>query len=315
MTGTDLAATRVILHLDDVGMCHGANTAFVELSRLGTIDCGSVMVPCPWYSEMAQCARSDPSLDLGVHLTLTAEKAHYRWRPLTGVSRTGGLTDPDGFFWRDVANLRAHADPQAADYELRAQIETARSAGIDITHLDAHMGAVLAPEFVDLYISLGADYDVPIVFPRSIQTYGPSHNFGTLDDAPYRARAAVLASAGLPVADRVLETPWHVDRPATARYGEMLRKIGAGFTFVALHANAPGELEAIEPDSARIRIDEWDLFRDPDFRVLLDALPGRTSMRAVRDAMRRDGTGAPGAPRRDEVGFSDISMEEGTCSS
>ena len=74
---------RVVVHQDDVGMCHGANVAFVELSRLGTITCGSVMVPCPWFSEIAELAADDPTLDLGVHLTLTAEKTHYRWRPLT----------------------------------------------------------------------------------------------------------------------------------------------------------------------------------------------------------------------------------------
>ena len=68
---------RIVLHQDDVGMCHGANVAFRELSALGSITSGSVMVPCPWFREAAQMAANE-SLDLGVHLTLTAEKEFYR---------------------------------------------------------------------------------------------------------------------------------------------------------------------------------------------------------------------------------------------
>ena len=71
---------RVVIHADDVGFCHGANRAFVELSKLGAITSGSVMVPCPWFTEIAQIAATDavsnaPSLDVGVHLTLTSEHA------------------------------------------------------------------------------------------------------------------------------------------------------------------------------------------------------------------------------------------------
>ena len=47
---------RIVLHQDDVGMCHGANVAFGELSDLGSITSGSVMVPCPWFREAAEMA-------------------------------------------------------------------------------------------------------------------------------------------------------------------------------------------------------------------------------------------------------------------
>ncbi len=75
--------TQLVIHADDVGMCHGTNTAFAELSDLGTITAGSVMVPCPWFSEIAEMAVRNPALDVGVHLTLNAEQEHYRWRPLS----------------------------------------------------------------------------------------------------------------------------------------------------------------------------------------------------------------------------------------
>lgn len=114
----------VVVHEDDVGVSHGANTAFLELTRLGLCTAGSVMVPCPWFPEIAAIARDNPELDLGVHLTLNSDMKPYRWRPLTGVSDKG-LTDPDGYFWAEVTDVRRNADPTAVERELRAQIDTA----------------------------------------------------------------------------------------------------------------------------------------------------------------------------------------------
>jgi predicted glycoside hydrolase/deacetylase ChbG (UPF0249 family) len=94
-------ARVVVLHADDVGMCRGANRAFLELARAGRIDCGSVMVPCSWFPEIAREAVADPSLDLGVHLTLTSEWLGYRWGPVAVRSRASGLLDADGYFHRD----------------------------------------------------------------------------------------------------------------------------------------------------------------------------------------------------------------------
>ena len=178
---------QVVVHQDDVGMCHGANVAFLELARRGIITSGSVMVPCPWFPEIAAAA-ADPALDLGVHLTLTSEKEHYRWGPLTGPAPGAGLTDGDGYLWRDVASVRRHADPAAVATELRAQVERALAAGIDVTHLDAHMGTALAPEFCAAYLALGVEYRLPILLTRTLHAYGPSvpHLVG-VSEADYAA--------------------------------------------------------------------------------------------------------------------------------
>src|SRR5262245_17234171 len=148
-------ARLVVPHQDDVGMCHGANAAFARLAGQGFITSGSVMVPCPWFRELAELANARPEVDIGGHLTLTSQWRHYRWRPLTGASRASGLVDGDGYMWSKVKPLREHAAAGAVEAELRAQIDAALAAGIDVTHLDAHMGAVLAPEFAGIYVRLG----------------------------------------------------------------------------------------------------------------------------------------------------------------
>ena len=47
----------LIPHVDDLGVSHGANQAFVELAGLGFVTCGSVMPPCGWFPEMAALAK------------------------------------------------------------------------------------------------------------------------------------------------------------------------------------------------------------------------------------------------------------------
>ena len=94
-------------------MCHGANQAFVELSHFGTITSGSIMVPCPWFSEIAEIAAGDDSPDCGIHLTLNAEKKHYRWGPVSSVGPSSGLVDEHGYLRRTVAEVRRNAHPNA----------------------------------------------------------------------------------------------------------------------------------------------------------------------------------------------------------
>ncbi len=278
---------RVVVHQDDVGMCHGANVAFLELSALGTITSGSVMVPCPWFPEIAVAAAADPSLDIGVHLTLTSEKEHYRWGPISGPAPTAGLTDPDGYLWRDVTSMRRHAEPAAADVELRAQIERALAAGIDVTHLDAHMGATLAPELCDIYVRLGADYGLPVLMTSTLAGYSPNNHLEGVDEATYAPFVRTASDAGQPLFDAAFETQWDRTDPAAEVYHAMFDAVPAGLTFLALHPNAPGELEVIEPESAHIRTDEYELFRGDDFRAWLDAQAlERIGMRELRDEYR-----------------------------
>jgi chitin disaccharide deacetylase len=288
------AGPLIVLHVDDVGMCHGANLAFLELSRAGRCDAGSVMVPCPWFLEIADWVAREPSLDLGVHLTLNAEKVHYRWRPLTSAGASSGLVDDDGYLWRSVTDLRRYAHPEAVEAELRAQIDAALAAGIDVTHLDDHMGAVFVPEFIEIYVRLGRDYDLPILFPRTMAAYGPIHNLpGALDERLHERLAGELEAQGALVADLVLETPWHRDVPVEKRYGDLFGKVGDGFTFAALHPNCPGEIEAIEPDTAAIRIEEYDMLAGPIGARLVETLPAkRIGMRELRDNGRAARAGA-----------------------
>jgi predicted glycoside hydrolase/deacetylase ChbG (UPF0249 family) len=256
-------AKRVVIHEDDVGMTHGANAAFAELFDFGTCSSGSVMVPCPWFPEAAETAARRPDLDLGVHLTLTSEQAPYRWRPLTAPPKSAGLTDALGYFWPDVPTARK-AHPDAVEAELRAQIEAALAAGIDVTHFDAHMGTVQMPEFIRIYRRLGHEYRVPVLLVKDLSRYNPASYAGPVDSKAYEAEIATARAEGDPIFDIVYETLWQrtVD-VVTDYYRSIFADIPEGLTFLSMHFNTPGDFETVNLWSSRFRTEEYALFKTP----------------------------------------------------
>ncbi|MFI0846334.1 carbohydrate deacetylase [Mesorhizobium sp. IMUNJ 23232] len=277
---------RVVIHEDDVGMSHGANMAFVELSKLGTCSSGSVMAPCPWFPEAAELAGKDTSLDLGVHLTLTSEQKPYRWRPLTAPPKSAGMTDELGYFWPDVPRARK-AHPEAVEAELRAQIDAAKAAGIDITHFDAHMGTAQMPEFTAITRKLGQEYKVPVLFVKDLSGYNPASYAGPLDTAPYDAEIAKARAANEPVFDIVLETPWARKTDAETAYRAMFASIPDGMTFLSLHFNTPGDFETINPPDAHLRTEEYAVFKTGRIKEWIAEFGIEViGMRELRDLLR-----------------------------
>ncbi len=241
----------MISHVDDLGASHGANRAFFDLAARGLVTCGSVMVPGPWFREVADAAAADPALDIGIHLTLTSEWDACRWAPLSTVSRASGLIDADGYFWRDLANLRRHLVPEAAEAELRAQIDRALAAGLRPTHLDAHMAAAMLPELLDAHVRLGRDYGLFPVLPRSI-TWAP-------DPAAYAVTLATLDAAGAPVVDHCRGTLPVPPEELASGWRALVAELPPGVTHLALHCTAPGEFESMAPGHAGWRFAEYEM--------------------------------------------------------
>jgi chitin disaccharide deacetylase len=258
-------ARVLIPHIDDVGVCHGANRAFAELAGQGFVTTASVMVPCPWYPETVDLMREQPELDLGVHLTLTSESRACRWRPISTTSDKSGLLDRDGFMWPDVPSVRRHADRRAVETELRAQIQAALAAGIDVTHLDTHMGVAAAPEFVETYLQLGREYRLPVLLPERIETYVSVLDMGPLDADLYPRLVDEARAAGMPVIDVFAMGLAMRHLGCDEAFRQMVEQAVPGITYVSLHCSTPGEVERLHPQDADWRIAEYQLFDDPDF--------------------------------------------------
>jgi predicted glycoside hydrolase/deacetylase ChbG (UPF0249 family) len=127
----------LIIHADDLGATHSVNAASIKALESGAVNSASIMVPCPWFPEIADYAKSHPEIDFGLHLTLTSERVYYRWGPVAPAGKVPSLLDKNGYLHHDWSP-ETHIDPAEADIELRAQIDRAYAMGVRPTHLDSH---------------------------------------------------------------------------------------------------------------------------------------------------------------------------------
>jgi len=262
-------ARLLILNCADLGFCHAATTGVYDALRDGIATSASLVVPAPWAREAASRFRGD---DVGVRLTLNAEHDLYRWGPIT---QAPSLLDGDGGFPRTVTDVWDHADLDEVRRECRAQLERAVLWGFDISHLDAHMDALLLrPEFFDIYLELAVDFGLPLRLPD--ESVEPNVGF------PIRKLAA---EEGVLFADRSATIP---TRGGRATLLELLGTLEPGVTEITLHPS-------VDSDELRAASDDWEsrvadhslLVGDREVAALLNTVGAvRIGYRPLRDAMR-----------------------------
>jgi predicted glycoside hydrolase/deacetylase ChbG (UPF0249 family) len=156
--------TQLMIRCDDVGMCHGVNTAVRELAATGLPFSTSVMFACPWYREAVEILVDHPEIGVGVHLTLNSEWEHYKWGPVLGAGKVPSLVDANGHFHpTETAFAAAGPDLEEVRAELEAQIERALATGLRIDYIDFHMlTAVSTPELQAIVERLAAKHRLGI---------------------------------------------------------------------------------------------------------------------------------------------------------
>jgi hypothetical protein len=164
----------LIIHADDMGLAHSVNTATIRAFENKGITSGSIMVPCPWALEISSYAKDHPGMDIGIHLTITAEWDLYKWGGVSPSDQIPSLVDKNNYFYPSVEELGKVAKGADAERELRAQIDKAIASGVQPTHLDTHMGSVLAnQELIKVYLNLSDEYHLPVLFPRAYLSWFP----------------------------------------------------------------------------------------------------------------------------------------------
>jgi predicted glycoside hydrolase/deacetylase ChbG (UPF0249 family) len=157
----------IIVHADDLGETHAVNAAAIKAIEGGTINSASMMVPCPWFPEIADYAKSHPEGDFGLHLTLTAERVFYRWGPVAPADKVPSLLDENRYFHHDW-EAHERIDPKEVELELRAQIERALAMGVRPTHLDSHQYRLImsGKELFDVMLRVAHEYRLPVFVTR-----------------------------------------------------------------------------------------------------------------------------------------------------
>ena len=157
-------AKLLIIHADDLALAHSQDMASFEALNRGAVSSASVMVPCPWLTEVADYAKAHPDADLGLHLTLTSEWKTYKWAPIAPRDQIPSLLDPQGYLYSDTGEAVRQIKPEEAEREVRAQVETALKMGIRPTHLDSHMGVLFTkPALVAVLVNVAHEYHLPFL--------------------------------------------------------------------------------------------------------------------------------------------------------
>ena len=179
LLGYPAESKLLIMHADDLGVGHAVNQASFEAFEKGGISSSSIMVPCPWFSEVAEYASKNPQFCWGLHLTLTSEWKYYKWDGAAPSSSISSLLNEDGYMYDNVPEFVEMALVDEVETELRAQVDKALAAGINVSHLDSHMGALFANlDLFKIYVKVGNDYDLPVMIPGAMAP--PSWNIEEL---------------------------------------------------------------------------------------------------------------------------------------
>jgi predicted glycoside hydrolase/deacetylase ChbG (UPF0249 family) len=264
------AGTRaVIFHVDDAGMSHDSNVGAIKAVEDGVATSLSIMMPCSWVPEMTAYVKEHPQVDAGVHLTLTSEWKRYRWGPVAGKAAVPGLVDPDGCLWHGVMEVGANATVDEVETEIRAQIDKLRTAGIEPTHLDSHMGTCFLPQYLNAYVKVGIEKKIPIlIFGGHMQHIGDEA--GALKPL-VRMIAQSVWDSGLPVIDDLVTDPTRAE-DYEQRKAELMKLLGEmqpGITEVIVHCTLPSETFSYISGSGAKRHAELRLMTDPDIEAFI----------------------------------------------
>jgi predicted glycoside hydrolase/deacetylase ChbG (UPF0249 family) len=252
----------LIVHADDVGVTHSVNAATIKALDTGLVNSASIMVPCPWFPEIADYAKSHPNIDFGLHFTLTSERVYYRWGPVASKDKVPSLIDENGYFRHDWTAATT-INPKEVELELRAQIDRAYAMGIRPTHFDSHQYRLYenGKSLFEVVLHLAHDYKLPVFVVRD-----------WFVDRPYLESSLTPADI---VLDHSVTIPPDVPLEKWADfYKNALKNLQPGVTEFVIHlAFSDDEMKAAtrERDTwgAAWRQRDFDFFTSQEFRNLL----------------------------------------------
>lgn len=241
------------------------------------------MMPCAWVAGVAAFCQTNPSADIGLHLTLTSEWKQMRWAPVADASKVPGLIDPQGYMWPDVRSVAMNATAAEVETELRAQIAKAQRMGIKFTHLDTHMGTVYArPDFFNVYYGLGREFKVPIMLMKPTPE---AEKQGSKEIVAFlKSQQDRFAKDKIFVLDSLMTVPMQgalTLAERRERYVAAIEALSPGVHQLIVHpAKLDDELRAMTGSAVA---------RDLDFQVFLDpTVHERLSAKGIELARYRD---------------------------
>ena len=150
---------QLIINADDFGLHPLINKGIIKGHSEGIITSTSLMPSAPYFDEAVQLAKANPSLGVGVHLTLVGGV-----KPAC-TSGVNSLLTADGVFPEDYTVFAkkwytGSIKKNELVKELETQIEKVLTAGIVPTHIDSHQHMHVLPGIAGIVVCLCEKYGI-----------------------------------------------------------------------------------------------------------------------------------------------------------
>lgn len=252
----------LIIHADDLGLARSVNQASFDALSKGFVNSASVMMPSPFVEEVAAYYLAHPQVDLGLHLTFTAEWAGYKWPGVASADKIETLLDDEGFLHQKKVTVIKEGVNAEIKTELQAQIDYARALGMAPTHMDSHEGTLFFdPAFFRTYIEVGHQNQIPVFVPRLLAPHFDEHY-------PLPPQVVLVDQIFMALKGTELDA-------MEAYYAEVLSSIKPGLNQLLVHlAFDDEEMKAITKDreayGAKWRAKDYQVVSSKKFQDLLE---------------------------------------------
>ena len=254
----------IILHADDIGMCHEANLAAADYLKKDAIQSAAIMMPCAFAAEAIDWSKKHADEDIGLHLTLTSEWENYRWGSVADAKTVPTLFDSEGKLWHEVPDVVIHASAADVEKEIRAQIEKSIAMGYRPDHIDTHMGTLYGHiNYMKAFVKVAEEYHIPAnvidVSDPEVLAGFRQKGYPITDEA-----VKVFESYTMPKLDNFTSVPTGPTYEAKLEnFKALIRGLKPGLTEIIFHPSVQTENLKTITHSWQQRVWEAQMFNDP----------------------------------------------------
>lgn len=165
-----MGTKQLLVNADDFGLTHAITDGIIQAHQRGIVTSTSIIAGGMAFEHAVQQARSNPTLGIGVHLTLVEEL------PVSDPREIPSLVQPSGKLPANYTALLSglifgRIRKHHVEHELRAQVAKCFSAGLMPVHLDSHQHVHTLPSILNIAMRLAEEFNIrgmrlPRDFPR-----------------------------------------------------------------------------------------------------------------------------------------------------
>ncbi|HDN79932.1 MAG TPA: ChbG/HpnK family deacetylase [Chloroflexi bacterium] len=266
----------IIINGDDFGAFPTINEAIIKAHREGILTSASLMVTGKAADEAIALARANPSLAVGLHVTLAEG-----W-PALPPSTLGHLVNEDGKLssgvWVGLAVFFNRRAQEVILREMEEQFRLFAQTGLPLSHVDGHLHFHLHPSIFPALVKLAEEYgargiriprdDWSLAWESGMEKPVIKATWGLIYAILNRWALNYLRTSSLAVTDRVYGL-FQSGNMREAYVSKVLESIRGGSAELYFHPTAgprletfgpnPGDLETLLSPRLRKLVEERDL--------------------------------------------------------